>query len=57
MCMLLSDHRSSISKMLKSMYEVSLASFRTLVNRRYVYVVSFDCVDGVVYFLTFARLW
>jgi len=55
--MLLSDHRSSISKMLKSMYEVSLASFRTLVNRRYVYVVSFDCVDGVVYFLTFARLW
>jgi len=41
----------------KSMYEVMLASFLTLVNRCYVYVVSFDCVDGVLYFLTLSRLW
>ena len=57
MHILMSNRRSGISKMWKSMYEVILASFFTLVNRCYVHVVSFYCIDRVVYFLTLSRLW
>ena len=50
--MLLSDHCSNMSKTWKGVYEVLLASFRTLDNQCFVYVVDFGCVNGVVFFLT-----